>query len=84
MSRRRVPTSFPQWPSHSLWGFLFKKANHFKMTTLNIRSDLIENKSDGAEEFLAQVTYGFRNIKDTFQNQKVYLIMLSLKDILQV
>ena len=41
MSRRRVPTSFPQWPSHPLWGLLFKKANHFMMTTLimNIRSD---------------------------------------------
>ena len=30
------------------------------------------------------MTYGLRNIKDTFQNQKVYLIMLSLKNILQV
>ena len=41
MSRRRIPTSFPQWPSHPLWGLLFKKANHFTMTTLimNIRSD---------------------------------------------
>ena len=39
MSRRRVPTSFLQWPSRPLWGLLFKKANHFTMTTLNIRSD---------------------------------------------
>ena len=28
ISRRRVPTSFPQWPSRPLWGLLFKKANH--------------------------------------------------------
>ena len=33
MSRRRVPTSFPQGQSRPLW------ANHFTMTTLNIRSD---------------------------------------------
>ena len=39
MTRRRVPTLFPQWPSHPLWCLLFKKANHFTMTTLNIRSD---------------------------------------------
>ena len=39
MSRRRVPTSFPQWPSHPLWCLLFKKANHSAMTTLNICSD---------------------------------------------
>ena len=38
VSRRRVLTSFPQWPSHLLWCLLFKKANHF-LTTLNIRSD---------------------------------------------
>ena len=38
MSRRRVPTSFPR--RHlAPWGLLFKKANHFTMTTLNIRSD---------------------------------------------
>ena len=41
MSRCRVPTSFPQWPSHTLWCLLFKKANHYTMTTLNIRSDLM-------------------------------------------
>ena len=41
MSRRIVPTSFPQWPSHALWCHLFKKANHFMMTTLNIRFDLM-------------------------------------------
>ena len=39
MSRRSVPTSFPQWPSRPLLALLFKKANHFVMTTLNIRSD---------------------------------------------
>ena len=39
MSGRRIPTSFPQWPSHPLWCLLCKKANHFTMTTLNIRSD---------------------------------------------
>ena len=39
MSRRRVPTSFPQWSSHPLWCLLFKKVNHFTMTVLNIRSD---------------------------------------------
>ena len=36
---RRIPTSFPQSPSHPLWGLLFKKAIHFTMTTFNIRSD---------------------------------------------
>ena len=30
------------------------------------------------------MTYGFRNINDTFQNQKVYLILLSRENILQV
>ena len=42
MSRGRVPTSFPQWhlaPSE----VSFKKANHFTMTTLNIRSDPMAN-----------------------------------------
>ena len=39
MSCHRVPTSFPQGPSRSLWGFLFKTANDFAMTTLNIGSD---------------------------------------------
>ena len=39
MSLRGVPTSFPECPSRPLWGRLFKKANHFTMTTLNIRSD---------------------------------------------
>ena len=55
-----------------------------KIDFLNIYLTLtIESKSHGAEEFLAQVTYGFRNTEDNFQNQKVYLIMLSLKNILQ-
>ena len=39
LSRCRVLTSFPQRPSCLLQGLLFKKANHFMIATLNIRSD---------------------------------------------
>ena len=39
MFRRRVPTSFPQWPPRPLCSLFFKKANHFTMTTLNICSN---------------------------------------------
>ena len=39
MSHFRVPTPFPQWPSHPLWSLLFRKANHFTMITLNILFD---------------------------------------------